>query len=94
MKDFKIKLKKIIVDNLLAMIVSFAMYVGGDYLMATNVMPNLKGLWFFMFFIGFAIFMYNLTVIIKVDHLGYHIKRDIKDLSDGKIDGKQNEKPL
>lgn len=88
------KLKQIIVDNLLAMVISFIAFVGGGYALAYKFMPELRVLWFFVFFIGFAVFMYNVTVIIKVDNLKKHIIRDLKDLSDGKIDGMQHGKPL
>lgn len=88
------KLKQIIVDNLLAMVVSFAAFVGSAYALSNNFMPNLRGAWFIVFFVGFIVFMYNVVVILNVEHLGKRFITDIKDLSDGKIDGMQHDKPL
>lgn len=94
MKNFKQKLKMIIIDNLLVMILSFVMYLGCAYILGAGILPQLKPLWFILFFIAFGVFMYNICAIIKVDHLKRHIINDFKDISDGKIDGKQNGNPL
>lgn len=77
----KIDLKKMIVDNLIMMFISFAVYIGTAYIMFEKILVNFKPLWFALFFVSFGVFMYNLIVIIKVDNIGYHVKRDLKDLS-------------
>ena len=91
---FKEKLKKIIIDNIIVMIISFAAYAGSAYALSENFMPNLRGLWFILFFVGFIVFMYNVVVLMKVDNLGKRFHRDIKDLADGKIDDKHFGKPI
>ena len=91
---FKDKLKSLTIDNVIALVVGFAMYLGSAFAMANNFMPNIKPLWILLFFVGFILFMYNVTYLVGVDNLGKRLQNDLKDLSDGKIDGKQNGKPL
>lgn len=92
--SFRKKLKMLTIDNVIAMILSFAAYIGGALALSEQFIPQLRVLWFILFFAGFIVFMYNVVALMDLKHLGYHIQRDIKDLSDGKIDGKQNGKPL
>jgi hypothetical protein len=91
---FKEKLKKLIIDNIIAMIISFPIMIGSVYLLSEKILPNLKTVWFLVFFISFAVFMYNLIVIVGVDNLGKRVHHDIEDLSDGKIDNKKFGKPI
>lgn len=93
----KQKLKSIIIDNILVLIISLAACLGGALLLSNQILPSLRVLWFLMFFIGFGVFMFNLCMILKIgDYTRFmdHVKKDIDDISDGKIDGKKNGKPL
>lgn len=80
MKNFKEKLKQIILDNVITMIISFIFFLGSGYMMANNILLAFKPFLFFIFFISFAIFMYNVVVLIKVDNLGKRMSNEWKNL--------------
>lgn len=69
LKYLKEKLKKIIIDNILAIIISIIGIIASSLLMQYGILPNLKNLWFLIFFISFGILMYNIIVLIKIDNL-------------------------
>lgn len=80
MKSFREKLKKFIIDNLIAMIISIIGLVITSYLMSNQILVNFKPLWFTIFFICFAVFMYNTTILLKIDNLTKHIRMDIESI--------------
>ena len=80
MKNFKEKLKQIILDNIIAMIISFIFFLGSGYMMVNNIFITFKPFIFFIFFISFAIFMYNIIVLIKIDNLGKRMSNEWKNL--------------
>ena len=90
----KEKLKILTIDNIITLIIGFIMYCGSALALNYNFISSFKTGWFILFFLGFILFMYNLIILIGIKNIGYNIKRDLKDLSDGKIDGKQNGNPL
>lgn len=80
MKKLSEKLKKIIIDNVFALVVSGISYFGFGYLMCSGILSNLQPLWFTLFFISFGVFMYNLIVLVKVDNLGRRMTREWNEL--------------
>ena len=67
--SIKTKLKQIIIDNIIAMIITFILM-----LVIGNIMPTMtnriaKGLLYAIFFISFGIFGYNMTVLLNCKHL-------------------------
>lgn len=76
MKNFREKLKKLVIDNVLAMIISIIGIIVSCLLMENGILPNLKNLWFIILFISFAVLMYNITALIKIDNLGKRMYND------------------
>lgn len=77
-------LKRFTIDNIIAGIIGLILYVGSAYLMYINKGSSFNWALFIAFFAGFALFMYNLIVIIGLKNIGYHIRRDIDELSKNK----------
>ena len=78
------KLKKLIIDNIIALILSFIMCIIGALLLSKQILPNLKTLWFFLFFIGFGIFGYNLCILLNVRNVRERLLDDINELKNKK----------
>lgn len=77
MKD---KLKKLIIDNVIALVLSLIICAIGIILLNNQILPNLKTLWFLIFFIGFGIFGYNLCILLNVRNVRERLLDDIKEL--------------
>lgn len=75
MKKF---LKRITIDNIIALIISAIVYVMSGYFMCEAANEIFKMLWFVAFFISFGIVLYNLYQIMQIKHLGRKIKDDIE----------------
>lgn len=80
MKNFREQLKKFIIDNLIAMVISIIGLAITSYLMSNQILVNFKPLWFIIFFICFAIFMYNTTILLKIDNLKKRVLKDIENI--------------
>lgn len=57
--------KKIIIQ-ITIFVVSLLTLSGGAALLYNQILPSFKTLWFLLFFIGFAVFMTNLCMILKI----------------------------
>lgn len=67
--SLKAKLKQIIIDNIIAMIIAFILMIVIGNIMPTMTNKIVKGLLYVVFFISFGIFGYNMTVLLNCKHL-------------------------
>lgn len=81
-------LKRFVIDNLLAAIISLTLMISMAFFLAYNILEGLKSLWFGLLFIGFAVFMYNICIMLNMGDFSKHLKRDMKELM--KKDNKTN----
>ena len=63
--SLKTKLKQIIIDNIIAMIIAFILMIVIGNIMPTMTNKLVKGLLYVVFFISFGIFGYNMTVLLN-----------------------------
>ena len=88
------KLKSLTIDNVICFFVGIVLYFGMALILNYQILSTLFPLWYTLLLIGFVMLMYNLFVILNIKNLKRKIYYDMRDLSDGKIDGLDHGKKI